>query len=98
MAVRVAAITFQCALTAITFQCALTGLHLLCLAAPFTFSWFNLKLCAVLYFLTGCLGIVIGYHRQVIVSARGRVHACVLRGGRGFSSSRPMPGLPPGTG
>lgn len=37
--------------------------HLLALAAPFTFSWYNLQLCLVSYFLVGCLGIDVSFHR-----------------------------------
>lgn len=39
------------------------GMHVLCLAAPFTFSWSNLGLMLGLYFMTGCIGITMGYHR-----------------------------------
>lgn len=40
-------------------------IHGLCLAAPFTFSWPMLGLFAVSYFITGCLGITLSYHRQL---------------------------------
>ncbi|GAB4819844.1 hypothetical protein N2152v2_006890 [Parachlorella kessleri] len=41
------------------------GLHLLCLAAPFTFSWPNFWLFLVLYCAVGCLGIDVSFHRQL---------------------------------
>ncbi len=37
--------------------------HLGALAAPFTFSWTGLAVMLVMYFLTGCIGICLGYHR-----------------------------------
>lgn len=40
-------------------------MHLLCLAAPFTFSWSNLALFGATYFITGCLGITLSFHRQL---------------------------------
>ena len=40
-------------------------IHGLCLAAPFTFSWPMVGLFAVSYFITGCLGITLSYHRQL---------------------------------
>ena len=40
-------------------------MHVLCLAAPATFTWANLGLFAVTYFVTGCLGITLSYHRQL---------------------------------
>lgn len=39
--------------------------HGLCLAAPFTFSWPMVGLFFVSYFITGCLGITLSYHRQL---------------------------------
>lgn len=41
------------------------AMHVLCLAAPFTFSWGNLGLFGITYFLTGCLGITLSFHRQL---------------------------------
>jgi stearoyl-CoA desaturase (Delta-9 desaturase) len=41
------------------------SMHLLCLAAPFTFSWSNLALFGATYFITGCLGITLSFHRQL---------------------------------
>lgn len=43
----------------------MVAMHVLCLAAPFTFSWGNLGLFAATYFLTGCLGITLSFHRQL---------------------------------
>lgn len=43
----------------------LGSMHLLCLAAPFTFSWPMLWLFFATYFVTGCLGITTSYHRQL---------------------------------
>ena len=40
-------------------------MHALCLAAPFVFSWQNLCLFGVTYFVTGCLGITLSFHRQL---------------------------------
>jgi stearoyl-CoA desaturase (delta-9 desaturase) len=39
--------------------------HGLALLAPFTFSWANLGLFCVMYFITGCLGITLSYHRML---------------------------------
>jgi len=39
------------------------GVHLAALAAPFFFSWSGLALCLVLYWVTGSLGVCLGYHR-----------------------------------
>ena len=41
----------------------IVGIHLACLAAFFTFSWKALALCLVLHWLTGGVGITLGYHR-----------------------------------
>ena len=38
-------------------------LHVICLAAPFTFSWSSFTVAAVLYWLIGCFGVTMGYHR-----------------------------------
>jgi stearoyl-CoA desaturase (delta-9 desaturase) len=40
-------------------------IHTLALLAPFTFSWANLGLFLGLYFVTGCLGITLSFHRQL---------------------------------
>lgn len=39
--------------------------HGLALLAPFTFSWGNVALFFATYFVTGCLGITLSYHRQL---------------------------------
>ena len=39
------------------------GIHLAALAAPFYFSWSGLAICLVLYWVTGGLGVCLGYHR-----------------------------------
>lgn len=41
----------------------LTLAHLVCLAAPFTFTWTALAVMIGLHWLTGSLGICLGYHR-----------------------------------
>ena len=41
----------------------LAGLHIGCLFAPWTFTWSGLILAFVLHFLTGSVGICLGYHR-----------------------------------
>jgi stearoyl-CoA desaturase (Delta-9 desaturase) len=43
----------------------IVSMHLLCFALPFTFSWSNVALFGVTYFITGCLGITLSYHRQL---------------------------------
>ncbi|KAI8472570.1 MAG: fatty acid desaturase-domain-containing protein [Monoraphidium minutum] len=39
--------------------------HGLCLLAPMTFSWANVGLFLGTYFITGCLGITLSFHRQL---------------------------------
>jgi len=39
------------------------GIHLAALAAPFCFTWSGLAICLVLYWITGGLGVCLGYHR-----------------------------------
>ena len=39
------------------------GMHLLALAAPFYFTWSGLAICLALCWITGGLGICLGYHR-----------------------------------
>lgn len=46
-----------------TYASFLGGMHLLALAAPFTFSWPMATLFFVTYFISGCLGITLSYHR-----------------------------------
>jgi len=41
----------------------IVGLHLGALAAPFFFTWQGLTLMFLLHWLTGCIGICLGYHR-----------------------------------
>jgi sn-1 stearoyl-lipid 9-desaturase len=41
----------------------LTSVHILALGAFFTFSWKALAVCVVLHWITGGLGITLGYHR-----------------------------------
>jgi len=42
---------------------AILGVHLLCLAAPFYFSWSGLVVCLVFCWLGGGIGITLAYHR-----------------------------------
>jgi len=39
------------------------GVHLAALAAPFFFTWSGLAICLALYWVTGGLGVCLGYHR-----------------------------------
>lgn len=39
------------------------GIHVAALFAPFYFSWSGLAICLFLYWVTGCLGVTLGYHR-----------------------------------
>ncbi len=39
--------------------------HLICLAAPFTFTWTALAVALVLHWMTGSLGICLAYHRML---------------------------------
>ena len=41
----------------------IAGIHVAALAAPWCFSWSGLALCLVLYWVTGSLGVCLGYHR-----------------------------------
>jgi len=41
------------------------AMHVACLAAPFCFSWTNVAIFGVTYFITGCLGITLSFHRQL---------------------------------
>lgn len=43
----------------------LTMAHLVCLAAPFTFTWTALGVTLFLHWITGSLGICLGYHRML---------------------------------
>jgi stearoyl-CoA desaturase (delta-9 desaturase) len=40
-------------------------MHAACLLAPFTFSWDAFAVFAGLYFITGCLGITLSFHRNL---------------------------------
>ena len=51
--------------TDITYATFIGAMHLGCLAAPFTFSWSAFNCFLVMYFITGCLGITLSYHRQL---------------------------------
>lgn len=46
-----------------TYAAFIGGMHLVALAAPFTFSWSMVGLFAATYFISGCLGITLSYHR-----------------------------------
>lgn len=48
-----------------TYLAFIGAMHLLCFAAPFTFSWNMVGLFFAGYFITGCLGITLSYHRQL---------------------------------
>jgi stearoyl-CoA desaturase (delta-9 desaturase) len=41
----------------------IVGIHVGALAAPWTFTWTGLGIMLALYWLTGCVGICLGYHR-----------------------------------
>ena len=41
----------------------IAGMHLAALAAPFYFTWSGLAICLFLCWVTGCLGVTLGYHR-----------------------------------
>lgn len=41
------------------------AMHIGTLAAPFFFNWSALGIFSVMYFITGCLGITLSYHRQL---------------------------------
>ena len=43
----------------------MTVMHGLCLLAPSTFSWPMVSLFFASYFVTGCLGITLSFHRQL---------------------------------
>lgn len=62
--------------TDVTYAGFIGGMHLVALAAPFCFSWNMVGLFMVTYFISGCLGITLSYHRWVrwpaICSCAGR--------------------------
>jgi len=39
------------------------GIHVAALFAPLYFTWSGLAICLALYWVTGCLGVCLGYHR-----------------------------------
>ena len=41
----------------------IAGVHVAALAAPFHFTWSGLAICLVLYWVSGSLGVCLGYHR-----------------------------------
>jgi len=51
--------------TDITYASFIGAMHLGCLLAPFTFTWSAFSCFLVMYFITGCLGITLSYHRQL---------------------------------
>lgn len=51
--------------TDIQYTLFLGGMHALALLAPFTFSWPMVYLFLGSYFVSGCLGITLSYHRQL---------------------------------
>ncbi len=51
--------------TDIAYTAFLGGVHILACFAPFTFSWPMFWLFVASYFVTGCLGITLSYHRQL---------------------------------
>jgi len=52
-------------ITDYTYAAVLGGLHLLACLAPATFSWPMFGLFMGMYFISGCLGITLSYHRQL---------------------------------
>jgi stearoyl-CoA desaturase (delta-9 desaturase) len=51
--------------TDLSYAAFMAALHGLCLLAPATFTWGNLALFLGTYFITGCLGITLSFHRQL---------------------------------
>eukprot|EP00898_Chlorokybus_atmophyticus_P007858 jgi/Chlat1/8073/Chrsp75S00603 len=51
--------------TDIGYVVFMSAMHIACLWAPATFSWGNVALFAGLYFITGCLGITLSFHRNL---------------------------------
>lgn len=52
-------------MTDIGYAVFLGGMHLVACLAPFTFSWQMVGLFFASYFVSGCLGITLSYHRQL---------------------------------
>ncbi|GFH06959.1 FA_desaturase domain-containing protein [Haematococcus lacustris] len=51
--------------TDMAYAAFIGGMHLLACAAPWTFSWPMVGLFFATYFISGCLGITLSYHRQL---------------------------------
>jgi stearoyl-CoA desaturase (Delta-9 desaturase) len=51
--------------TDVVYVAVMMAMHGLALLAPFTFSWANVGLFFASYFVTGCLGITLSFHRQL---------------------------------
>lgn len=51
--------------TDLSYAAFIGGMHLLCLLAPMTFSWPMVQLFFASYFVSGCLGITLSYHRML---------------------------------
>ena len=51
--------------TDIAYAAFIGGMHLIACLAPFTFSWSMVGLFFASYFVSGCLGITLSYHRQL---------------------------------
>lgn len=51
--------------TDVSYASFIGVMHLGCLLAPFTFTWSAFNCFLVMYFITGCLGITLSYHRQL---------------------------------
>ena len=49
----------------VVYTAHMVVMHAACLLAPATFSWSALACFAVMYFLTGCIGITFSFHRQL---------------------------------
>jgi fatty-acid desaturase len=47
----------------------IVGLHLGCIAAPFYFSWEGLALMLFMHWVTGCVGVTLGFHRLLTHSS-----------------------------
>merc|ERR1711990_162884 len=49
----------------VLYSSFIAAMHVGALAAPFFFNWSAVGAFAVMYFVTGCLGITLSYHRQL---------------------------------
>ena len=52
-------------ITDLSYAAFIGGMHLLACLAPLTFSWPMVTLFFASYFVSGCLGITLSYHRQL---------------------------------